>query len=464
MKKKSLIVSIYILIFTTIFSSCSNQKLSNESDSSKSSRAISSRDINTLENNLTELNWNIVTTQFKGLNYVYTPFFVENNNALFITGGAGVNPGNSILKLVSPLTENNTMTVSTLIKSGPDLKNYNYFRAPRAAKANNEMWVLTEMAGCYTGCDDDKFPKRIGAYYSSDSGASFKFIDFIKVDGKTLIAEWFAHTGLIYNPDGSPEIDEVDLTNNKFITTGEQLNILVSNDGLNYKSFKMNYPYPKDRLIFSSIAKTPFGYHLMSNSNWSEKYYTISVRHLFSKDLIHWIPLESYASLKNPNFYKGIHLSYDSGSNRLWAVSPCGTHNPCSFISWLTPIDFSKLDEFEFDKTIIPVGEFVHYNGKTAMILAYDKINNQMTYKIRFADGRIDSGYTKEMFHLPLSHYRRHGCTHDSICVGDAVLYAGTYGAVIGLYYGSDNLIKFALKFSNGNVDTGFLRSQFSLP
>lgn len=447
--------------------SCSTTKISNNKETSHPNRSISSLDLNKLENKLDQLNWNFVTTKFKGLNYVYTPYFVENEKAVFITGGAGVNPGNGILKLKSSLVENNVMNSQMLIKSGPDLKNYNYFRAPRAAKAKNEVWVLSEMAGCYSGCDNAQFPKRIGAYHSVDFGETFKFLDFINVDGVPLVAEWFAQTGLIYNPDGSSVIDEVDLTRNKFITTGERLNILVSSDGINFKSFNLNYPYPKDRLIFTSLARTPFGYHMMTNANWSDKYYTIAVRHLFSQDLINWIPLESYASFKNPNFYKGIHLSYDVTANRLWAISPCGNDGACSFVGWLTPQDFSKTIILDSASDVIPTGEFVQYFGKTVMILGHRQSNEKTTYQIRFADGRIDSGFTKDMFQFPLKHYQRHGCATEEdqiICVGDAVSFSGVYAAVIGLYLGPDNIVKYALKYSTGNIDTGFLKKHLTLP
>jgi hypothetical protein len=414
--------------------------------------------------NLEDMNWHFVSTTFSGLNYVYTPFFVDGLNVTMYTGGAGVNPGNGVLKLTSTMTEKNIMSESVVVKTGPDSKNYNYFRAPRVAKNGNELWMLVEVSGCYTGCDTNELPKSMAVYKSTDDGKTWTFLDYQQVDGKRYVAQWFAETGLIYNPKGSNEINLKDLTKNKFITIGESTEIHVSADGIHYRSVKMNHPFPKDRLIFASFTKTPFGYHMMTNANWSDKYYTLTVRHLFSKDLVNWIPLESNSSLKNPLFYKGVHLSYDEKANKLWAVSPCGTSNPCSFVAWMTPKDFSK----ELGKTksngLIPVGEFVHFHGDTAMILDQMKKGNATTYKIRYANGKIDSGFTKDMFQFPLEGYNRQGCEEGIVCVGDAVNVNGQWASVMGILFGDPAGTKYAIKFTTGVVDTGYLKSMFTIP
>jgi hypothetical protein len=180
---------------------------------------------------------------------------------------------------------------------------------------------------------------------------------------------------------------------------------------------------------------------------------------------VNWIPLESTSSLKNPDFYKGIHLSYDEKSNRLWAISPCGTANACSFAAWLTPKDYMTTQEKKSD--LIPVGEFVSYNSETAMILDRTQTEAKTTYKIRYANGAIDSGFTKEMFAFPLANYDRQGCEKNvanPLCIGDAIYINGNLASLMGIYYGDPNGTKYAVKFSNGTVDTGYSRSMIALP
>lgn len=421
----------------------------------------------TKSSNLEDMNWHFVSTTFSGLNYVYTPFFVDGQTVVLYTGGAGVNPGNGVLKLTSTLVERNKMSETIVIKSGPDRKNYNYFRAPRVAKFGSEAWMLVEVSGCYSGCDTNDLPKSMAVYKSNDDGKTWTFLDYQQVDGKRYVAQWFAETGLIYNPKGSAEIDLKDLTKNKFVTIGESTEIHVSADGVHYRSVKMNHPFPNDRLIFASFTKTPYGYHMMTNANWSDKYYTLTVRHLFSKDLVNWIPLESTTGLKNPLFYKGVHLSYDEKANKLWAISPCGSSKPCSFVTWMTPKDFSNDLGRTQSNGLIPVGEFVHYRGDTAMILDRVTKGSQTTYKIRYANGTIDSGFTKDMFQFPLENYNRQGCEESAskpLCIGDAVNVNGQWASIMGIYHGDPAGTKYAVKFTSGVVDTGYLRSMLTLP
>lgn len=439
------------------------------STSTHSTRTISSIQNDTQSSNLEILDWHIVTTKLRGLNYVYTPFEMNNSMATLYTGGAGVNPGNGVLKLTTTLSDNNSMSEKFVIRKGPDLKNYNYFRAPRVARNGDEVWMVVEIAGCYSGCDSKDHPKSLGVYNSSDAGKTWKFLDYLMVDGSRFVANWYGHTGLIYNAKGDSEINLSDLTKNKFITIGENKNIFVSADGVHYRSIPMNHPFPKDRLVFASIAKTPYGFHMMTCANWSDKYYTTTVRHLFSKDLVNWIPLESTSSLKNPDFYKGIHLSYDEKSDRLWAISPCGTSDACSIGAWLTPKDYLA-PQTSKQSDLIPVGEFVSYNGDTAMILdrtSANSTNSKITYKIRYSSGTIDSGFTKDMFQFPLANYDRQGCEKNiesPLCVGDAIYINGNLASLMGIHYGDSNGVKYAVKFSNGTVDTGYYRSMIALP
>ncbi len=418
-------------------------------------------------NKLPRVDWQFQETTLELNGLVYTPFFVNGNNLTLYSGGPGSDPKNGVLRLDGTFPTGKLKEI-VVLKTGPDLKKYNYFRAPRVAKSGSELWMLVEISGCYEGCDTPQDPKSLGLYHSINDGSDWKFIDYVKVDGSRYVAKWFGHVGLVYNPAGSLNLNLIDLTKNRFITIGEDRNILVSADGVNYKSIPMNHPFPKDRLVFASMAKTPYGFHLMSNANWSDSYYTTTVRHLFSKDLINWHPIESNSFLKNPKFYKGVHLSYDEKADKLWAISPCGASGGCSFVAWVKPKDYLDTTQALAQSDFIPVGEFVYVNGQTAMIIDKTKKASGYTYKIRLANGSYDSGYTKEQMTLPLSSYKRQGCIGKpdvQLCVGDAIYVNKVLATVMGYFDADPAKIKFAIKFSvTGIVDTGYTRSMIALP
>ncbi|MBC7713340.1 MAG: hypothetical protein H7177_08375, partial [Rhizobacter sp.] len=303
--------------------------------------------------------------------------------------------------------------------------------------------------------------------HSLDDGNTWTFVGFVNVDGKRYVSQWMAQTGLVWNPNGSKDLDLKDLTNNKFITIGENRDMFVSNDGVNFKSIKMNHPFPKDRLVFASLAKTPFGFHMMTCANWSDRYYTMAVRHLFSKDLVNWYPIESSTFLKNPQFYKGVHLTYDEPSKKLYAISPCGSTKGCSFVAWTEAKDYLDPNTNDQKNEFVPVGEFVFIKDRTAMIIDHQTSNIGEKYKVRFSDGTYDSGYTKDMFVFPLKSYKRQGCINmgkETLCVGDAVYIGSDVASIMGYYNNDPSKIKFAIKFANGKVDSGFTRDMLTLP
>lgn len=415
----------------------------------------------------TETDWHFVATDFNIGGFVYTPFFVNGSGLTFYTGGSGTDPQNGVLRLNGTAEEKSAARRTTVIPTGPEALHYNYFRAPRVAKAGSELWMLVEVSGCYEGCDSHVYPKSLATYRSLDDGLTWTFLDFVSVDGKRYVAKWFGHTGLVYNPKGSATVDLADLTKNRFVTLGEDMNLFVSADGVHYRSVPINHPFPRDRLVFASIARTPYGFHLTSCANWSDHYHTTTVRHLFSKDLVNWYPIESSSPLKNPAFYKGVQLTYEESTRRLWAHSPCGSDESCGFLAWLEARDFLIPSPPPKNPDLIPTGEFVYFRGETAMILGRSTRASGETYRVRFSSGRYDSGYTRDMFTFPLAGYRRQGCSgsrESGICVGDAVKANGWLASILGYTDTDPAKSKFAVKFISGVVDTGYPASMISLP
>jgi hypothetical protein len=164
----------------------------------------------------------------------------------------------------------------------------------------------------------------------------------MRVDG-SFYADWSAHTGLIFNPKGSSQVDLSDLTNNRFITFGQKNFILVSADGVNYHKASISWPksLAADYPVFVSMEKTPFGYHILSGNNWDNKVGVRYIRHLYSKNLVDWKVLERDSGMNNPNHYKGAHLRYEAKTKRLWSFAPCGYgKNNCSYLGWLKAKEF----------------------------------------------------------------------------------------------------------------------------
>lgn len=289
-------------------------------------------------------NWTVSTSTYQHMNLVYTPFFVGQDAITFYSSGPGVNPGNAVRELQSNLAGTTGFTGKVVIPHGPDLKDLNYFRGLRIAKSGSEMWAIAETARCYTGCDPVGNIRRQAIYRSQNAGQTWTFQGLMSVDGAPHVAAWRAHTGLVFNPKGDAKVNLKDLTKNRFVTNGEKINgvsrIFVSANGVDFFSAEIKHDFPDDNFVFASLAQTPFGYHMMAGANWTDAAGVQIVRHLFSRDLVRWTTLESQTILKNKNFYKGVHLSYDSARNKLWAFSPCGSVNACGILAHLEPRNF----------------------------------------------------------------------------------------------------------------------------
>lgn len=448
---------ISILICCLFLQSCSTF---NETTLTINSESQINRDISSVSSSdkvtPVRADWEILTTRININGLPYTPFFVRGDRFTFYSGGYGGGvKQNYALKLEVELSKiNQPPRQKVTIKEGPNFPIYSYFRAPRVAKNGNELWMLMEVSGCYKGCDTTENPKSLAVYVSTNDGDDWTFLDFVKVDGKRYVSQWNAHTGLVYNSLGSSQIDLNNLTNNRFVTLGENQDLLVSADGINYHKVKINHPFEKDRFIFASLVKTKYGYHIASSANWNDRYFTTTVRHLFSKDLVNWYAIESNSFLKNPKFYKGVHLSYDEATDRLWAISPCGIADFCSIAAAMKARDFLSPTTQSTTEKVLKPGEYVDVGGKSAMIIKHQPSEAGSAYDVLFSNGEYKSGVKKDLMQFPLSGYQRKGCLKsvwNEICIGDPVFANNKYGSIIGIKNGLLNT-KYAIRFNNGEV------------
>ncbi len=454
--------SLKTFLFSTILL-CGCSSILVNTDSLTATREISSVSQNDKVTG-SRAEWEFLSFNLNTNGLIYTPFFVSGNTLTLFSGGHGGVKNNGALKHEIELSDHNQKSSEkVIIKDGPSSPYYTYFHAPRVAKVGDDLWMLVEVAGCYNGCNPTEYPKRLAAYQSKNNGNNWTFLGFVKVNGNDYVDKWNANTGLIFNPNGSQTIDLINLTKNRFVTIGDNQDLLISTDGINFTSVKIKHPFSKDRFIFASLIKTRYGYHLTSSSNWSDSYYTTTVRHLFSKDLMNWYILESNSFLRNPNYYKGIHLSYDEKEDRIWALSPCGTAKKCTWLASMKAKDFLK----ESNKyQTINVGEYVHVDGKTAMITAINDDAAKPVFDVRFSDGIFKNNYTEEMMSFPLAGYEKEGCLDgiwNKLCVGDTVYINKNVASIIGIKKSLLNT-KFAVKFSNGEVSANLYNWSLTLP
>jgi hypothetical protein len=297
-----------------------------------------------------QVTWNFVTKSYANMPKNYTPFFVDGSTLTFFAGGDNApsgHAGNGIGRYKGSLTS--VSSASTVIATGPDRVELNYFRGVSSARAripgstNQEHWMIAEVTRCYSAieCDIRGRIIRMAVYRSLDNGLHWSFQGLVTVNGKAY-GQWGASDALVFDPSKPAAIDLVNPQNNRFIMFGNKNTMLVSADGVNFKSVAMKWPseISTDTPVFVSLQKTPFGFHMMAGSNWDNLVGTQTVRHLFSKDLINWKVIE----LKTPSkskYYKGVHLRYEPATNRLWAFSSGGRKDPSGYLSWITPRDFS---------------------------------------------------------------------------------------------------------------------------
>lgn len=283
-----------------------------------------------------KVTWNIYTetyaTVINGLGWkekanlgFYSPFYIdsETQNLYFFGSGKADHPGNGVY-----LHRGNFDGVEPagwrVIHEGPNSKTHNYFRAVAMGRAyrtdglSDEVWLAAEVTHSYARAKNI----RLGMYRSVNKGHSWEFQGLVKANGK-MYAGWDGHSGLVYQPDKPREIDVNNVAENRFILIAKRDWFLVSNDGLNFKKAPVSWPFSEDILVFASMIRTPYGYHIMSGDSWVPGRGTTRVRHLFTRDFKTWTVLEENTSFRPPDNYKGIQLTYEPYANKIWAFSDC---------------------------------------------------------------------------------------------------------------------------------------------
>jgi hypothetical protein len=290
--------------------------------------------------------WNFVTQTYDGMYNNYTPFFVDGSKLTFYTGGPGMSSGNGLVRIEGDMNE--VLYSRTIVHTGPDAYNLNYFRGVSSSRAkipnsrDYEHWLIAEVSRCYSSAQCNKAGSiiRMAVYRSTDSGTNWTYQGLMTLNGQPYY-QWEANDALVFDPTKPAVVDTVNPTNNRFIMFGSMNTILISADGVNYRSVLTQWPssIASDSAVFVSMEKTPYGFHMMAGANWDEQRGTTIVRHLFSRDLKTWKVLETKSVMKNPRFYKGVHLRYDPSTNRLWAFSGCEASS-CGYLAWMTPEPF----------------------------------------------------------------------------------------------------------------------------
>lgn len=144
---------------------------------------------------------------------------------------------------------------------------------------------------------------------------------------------------LVYQPEKPAVVDMNDLSNNRFIyiITTPSFQVTVSADGINFQSVPVTWPIAGDNPPFPSIAKTPYGWHIMAGDKWGD-YGVPNLRHIYSKDLKTWKVLETNSPVRSS--YKGANLYYEAATNRLWAYGHSGVASYGGYLFWLTAGNF----------------------------------------------------------------------------------------------------------------------------
>jgi len=276
------------------------------------------------------VNWNIQSANYaSGSSGYYNSFFVNGSTMTMYNNHGLVYAAGQLTRGIGNLAGIPTWQV--LVPSGPEVA-LQWLRAPAVVKGSDgKWWTIIEATQCYNCAS----PRRV-LTYSSNDGVSWTYQGMTML-GKGPMPSWQGTMALVYQPEKPNAIDLDDPTNNRFVYIVGSL-LTVSADGVHFTYVNANWPFPGDDPVFASLAKTPYGWHLMAGDKWLDCCGVIQVRHLFSTDLKTWKVLETATSVKAG--IKGVNLYYEAATNRLWAYSHSGVPYGGGRLFWLTAKSF----------------------------------------------------------------------------------------------------------------------------
>lgn len=228
---------------------------------------------------------------------------------------------------------------SVVIPQGPEYE-LQWLRTPAVSKGaagtQTDYWLIQEATRCYA-CGAPRYEK---VAYSSPDGIHWTFQGIVMLDGAKM-PSWDGSMALVYDASKPYALDTQNLGNNRFvyILTTPSPKVCISYDGVNFVSFPLAWPIAGDKPVFASLARTPYGWHILAGDKWGTNGVTY-LRHIYSPDLRAWKVLESNSPVKSKYGYKSGNLYFDAARNRLWAFGPSGSASVGGNLFWLTARSF----------------------------------------------------------------------------------------------------------------------------
>lgn len=222
-----------------------------------------------------------------------------------------------------------------VIPKGPEYE-LQWLRTPAVSKGaagtESDYWDIQEATRCYA-CGAPIYQK---VSYSSPNGINWTYRGVVQLDGKPM-PSWDGSMAMVYDASKPYGLDTQNLANNRFvyILTTPSPKVCISYDGVNFTSFPLVWPIAGDAPVFASLARTPYGWHILAGDKWGPNGVTY-LRHVFSTDLRTWKVLEVNSPVKSKAGYKAGNLFYDASRNRLWAFGPSGQANVGGNLFYLT--------------------------------------------------------------------------------------------------------------------------------
>ena len=265
----------------------------------------------------------------------YNSFRVEGSSVT-MWNNLGRSTAGKLYRGTGNLSSITASSWKAVIPQGPEYE-LQWLRTPGVSKGavgtQEDYWNIQEATRCYA-CGAPRYEK---VAYSSPDGIHWTFRGIVMLDGAKM-PSWDGSMALVYDASKPYGLDTQDLGNNRFvyILTTPSPKVCISYDGVNFVSFPLAWTIAGDKPVFASLARTPYGWHIMAGSKWDSNIGVPYLRHVFSRDLRKWKVLETNSPVKSKSGYKAGNLYFDSARNRLWAFGPSGSASVGGNLFWIT--------------------------------------------------------------------------------------------------------------------------------